>query len=191
MAFERTPEKYLVEVPDEEHMGPAMKRLNERQRRFVCALGVYGGNGTRAYMFAGFEAKAEGSAAVGAHRLLAKDYIKDAIREEAERRMDWSTLLVVSGLIELAMPENTDKSSRMKALLALADRNGFHAKSEHLIIHEDRRTTKEIINSIAQIAVRNGLDPKQLLGSAMPAPDIVDAQFEEVPAGADGIEDLL
>lgn len=190
MAFERTPEKYLVEVPDEEHMGPAMKRLNERQRRFVCALGVYGGNATRAYLFAGFSAN-ENSAQALSSRLLAKDYIKDAIREEAERRMDWSTLLVVSGLIELAMPENTDKSSRMKALLALADRNGFHAKSEHLIIHEDRRTTKEIISSIAAIAQRNGLDPKQLLGSAMPAQEIVDAQFEEVPAGADGIEDLL
>jgi hypothetical protein len=189
MSFSRTTEKYLIEVPDEDHMGPAMKRLNDRQRRFVCAMSVYGGDVTRAYVFAGYDIKTPGALKACASRLHNNAQIIDALQEEARRRLDYSHLVTVSGLVELALPSNTDKSSRLKALLALADRTGMHAKSEQLVVHEDRRTTKELLDAIAQIAVRNGLDPAQLLGHKRP--DVIDAEYEEVPAGTDGIEDLF
>lgn len=190
MAFSRTAEQYLIEVPDEEHMGPAMRRLNERQRRFVCAMSVYGGDQTRAYVFAGYDVKTPGAIKACASRLHNDARIKEAIAEEAQRRLDYSHLVTASGLIELALPSNTDKSTRLKALLALADRTGMHAKSEHVVIHEDRRTTKELLDAIGQLALRNGLDPKQLLGTARA--EVIDAEYEEVPAGGDeGIEDLL
>lgn len=192
MPIEKTAEGWAVEVPDEDHMGPAMKRLNERQRRFVCALGVYGGNQVGAYMFAGYNSSNENSAHAAASRLSSTENVQEAIREEAWRRMNYSTLLGVCGMIELASPTNSDKATRLKAIDMLTQRNGFHAKSEHHVIVEDRRSTKELLEAISTLAIRNGIDPKLLVGEkiAALAPPI-DAEFEEVPAGADGIEDLL
>lgn len=191
MPFERTSENYVIEMPDEEHMGPAMKRLNERQRRFVCALSVYGGDMTRAYVFAGYDVTTRGAASACASRLHSNDLVKEAIREESWRRLDYSSLVAVSGMIELAMPTNTDKASRLKAIDMLSKRNGFHEKTEHLVVHEDRRTTKEILSAIDGVARRLGLDPAQLLGHKREAVEVIDAEYEEVPAGTDGIEDLF
>lgn len=192
MAIEKTPEGWAVEVPDEDHMGPAMKRLNERQRRYVCALGVYGGNQIAAYTFAGYICSNDNSAHASASRLANTEAVQEAIREEAWRRMNYSTLLGVCGMIELASPSNPDKASRLKAIDMLTKRNGFHEKSEHLVVHEDRRTTKELMDAISTLAIRNGLDPKMLTGNNAPQlPAPIDAEFEEVSAGSDGIEDLL
>lgn len=185
MPFEKSPEGWVIEVPDEEHMGPAMKRLNERQRRYVAALAVYGGNQTLAYQFAGYDVTNNNSARAASSRLSNSADIKEAIREEAWRRLDSSSLLAISGLIELAMPDNTDKTSRLKAIDMLTKRNGFHEKTEHLVTHQDNRTTKELVDFIQSMTARLGLGaPKQLT--------VIDTTAEEVIApSTDGIEDLF
>ena len=183
MSFERTAENFVVELPDEDHMGPAMKRLNERQRRFVCALSVFGGDQTRAYEWAGYGGNNAAQRA-NASRLANNDDVREAIREEAWRRLDYSSILAVSTMIELASPSNPDKATRLKAADMLSKRTGFHEKSEMLVVHEDRRTTKELIEFIQATAARLGVTP--LLGLDKPA--VVDAEFTEVP---DELKDLM
>lgn len=186
MPFEKTEEGWLVEMPDEEHMGPAMRRLNERQRRFVCALSVFGGDQPKAYVFAGYETKNARSASAAASRLSNSDDVKEAIKEEAWRRLDYASILAVSTMVELSSPSNPDKAIRLKAANMLADRTGFHAKTEHHIVHEDRRTTKELLEFIQTTAARLGVT--HALG--LPAP-VVDAEYEEVVEDATGLEDIL
>lgn len=183
MAYEKTDENYLIELPPEDQMGPAMRRLNERQRRFVCALSVFGGDQTRAYVFAGYDTTNQRSATAASSRLANTDDIKEAIKEEAWRRLDYSSLLAISTMIELASPSNPDRAIRLKAADMLSKRNGFHEKTEHLVVHEDRRTTKELIEFIQTTAARLGVTP---MLAHMP---VIDTTAEEVVP--DELEGLL
>lgn len=168
----------LVEVPPVEMMGPAMRALNERQRRFVCALAVLGGEQREAYVWAGYEAKTVASQDAAASQLAARPDVQEAIKEEALRRLDSYALMAVSTLGTLASPRSTAKDSvKLAAANSLLDRiGGFAGKTEHKIVIKDDRTTNDIIASIRQLAAANGLDAGKLLG----APEPVDAEFTEV-----------
>jgi len=169
-------------------MGPAMRALNERQRYFVCALMVYGGEQSEAYRAAGYNVTTDNSAGASASRLARSDGIVAAIKEEAMRRLDSAPALAVSTLVELASYKNNDDKVRLKAANSILDRvGGFAGKTEHNIIIKDDRTTAELIDFIKATAAANGLDAHQLLG--LPAP--IDAEFSEVDAGREGLEDLL
>lgn len=183
--YEKTEEGWLIELPPEDQMGPAMRRLNERQRRYVCALSVFGGDQSRAYVFAGYNTKTPHATAVSASRLANSDDIKEAIKEEAWRRLDYSSVLAISTMLELASPSNPDKAIRLKAADMLSKRTGFHEKTEHLVVHEDRRTTKELIEFISGMTKKLGLEHQV----ALPVIDVT-AEVVSVPS-ADGIEDLL
>lgn len=182
-------------VPSEDQLGPAMLRLTHLQRRFVTGLSVWGGNATEAARWAGYSDNSEQGLRVVASKTLNLDYVKEAIREEAWRRMDESALLAVSTVVRIAM-NSTDDKIALKASELLMDRTGFHAKSEHLVTIEDRRTTKELIDFIKDRAAAHGLDANQLLG-LKPEPaqltgPVLEAEFSEVPAdGRDGLEDIL
>lgn len=163
--------------PDEEHMGAAMRKLNPRQRRFVCALAIYGGDQQAAYAYAGYHSKDSNVAGAASSRLANSADVVEAIKEEAWRRLDTSTLLAVSGLIELASCRNEDKATRIKAQNSLLDRvKGFAGKSEHTVFVKDERTTAELVSLIKELAAPNGLKADELLG--LPAP--IDAVYEEV-----------
>lgn len=171
-------------------MGPAMLRLTPMQRRFVVGLSVWGGVATEAARWAGYSAKSEQSLRVQAHQTINLAYVKEAIKEEAWRRLDESSLLAVSTVIRIAMNSPDDKVA-LAAAEKLLDRTGFHAKSEHTVIVKDGRTTQELIAFIEAAAARNGMDANKLLGRKPPQ-DVVDAEYVEVPAAdASGLEDLL
>lgn len=178
----------LIEVPPEDMMGPAMRELNERQRKYVCALAVTGGAHREAYVWAGYEGKSLNSLNAGACQLHARPDVQRAIKEEALRRLDSSSLMAVSTLAELASPKSTAKASvRLAAANSLLDRiGGFAGKTEHQIVIKDERTTNDILASIRQLAKENGLDPSRLLGGP-----VIDAEFVEVPMSNEGLEDLL
>jgi phage terminase small subunit len=158
----------------EYRLGSRMRALNERQRRFVEAL--FGGghaNHTQAALIAGYTGDNE-TVRVTAHRLAHDDKIRAAILEEAQRRMDSSGALVASVLIEIASdPTHKD---RLKAALALADRIGLHARTEHKITveHQDDKGKIELIKHLAD---KLGIDPGKLLGRAA---EPVDVEFSEV-----------
>lgn len=178
----------LVEIPPLEMMGPAMRALNERQRRFVCALGVTGGEQREAYVWAGYTAKNDNTASACASRLAASEDVKEAIREEALRRLDSSALLAVSTLVGIAGPRSTSKDrDKISAANSLLDRvGGFAGKTEHKIIIKDERTNAELIEFIKEKAALAGLDARKLLG--MP---VIDATYEEVTPSSEGLEDVL
>lgn len=178
----------LIEIPPVDMMGKAMLALNERQRRFVCALAVTGGAQREAYLWAGYEAKGIASQDACASQLAARGDVQAAIKEEALRRLDSYALMAVSTLGEICSPMSTAKTrDRLAAAGMLLDRiGGFAGKTEHQIVIRDERTTNQIMDSIRQLAAANGIDASKLL-----APPIVDAEFVEVNPGADGLEDLL
>lgn len=179
----------LVEVPPEDMMGPAMRQLNDRQRRFVCALAVTGGDHREAYVWAGYDCKNPNSQSAAASRLAALPYVEEAMKEEALRRLKGSAIMAVSTLVQIAGPRSVSKDKdKIAASIALLDRvKGFAGKTEHTIIHAlDEKTADELIDFIRLTAKENGLDANKLLGH-MP---VIDAEFEEVPSAV-GIEDLL
>lgn len=174
----------LIDVPPEDQMGPAMLRLNRRQRIFVCALAVFGGDQTAAYKHAGYECSNDRSAQAASSRLANAEDIIQAIREESLRRINSATLLAVSTLVEMASPRNADQRLRRQAAVDILDRTNFNPKTEHTIIIKDDRTTAELIESITQLANANGLDPRKLL---MQDP-IIDTVAVDVSPSVDELE---
>lgn len=168
----------LIEVPPEDQMGPAMRQLNERQRRFVCALAVFGGDQSRAYMDAGYDIKSEGARRACASRLANTALVVEAIREESLRRINSATLLAVSTMVELASPaHNSDKRLRLKAAEEILNRTGFHGTSEQRIVIKDDRTVQELVDFIKANASLAGMSAGQLLGQK---PAAIDAEFEVI-----------
>src|ERR1035437_9648646 len=75
-----------VEVPHLDDCGPAMRALTEKQRRYVCALGVFGNSMGVAYQWAaGITNKEVGRAS--ASRLGGQQKIKDAIKEHYQGKL--------------------------------------------------------------------------------------------------------
>lgn len=169
---------YAITVPPVEVLGPAMRVLNDRQRMFVCALAVYGGDQKEAYRCAGYDVKTDASAQAASSRLANSAPVVEAIKEEALRRLDSASMLAVSTLVELAGVKTSDNKVRLNAANSLLDRiGGFAGKTEHKIIIKDDRTTQELIDFIRETAIANNLDPAKLLGGS----SIVDAEYTEVP----------
>lgn len=178
-------------MPSEDQFGPAMLRLTPMQRRFVVGLSVWGGNATEAARWAGYASATENSLRVQAHTTAHLEHVKAAIKEEAWRRLDESSLLAVSTLVRICM-NSTDDKVALAAAEKLMDRTGFHAKSEHTVIVKDGRTTQELVAFIEAAAARNGMDANKLLGRPAPQLPVIDAECEEVPAmSSDGLDDLL
>lgn len=176
-------------MPSEDQFGPAMLRLTPLQRRFVVGLSVWGGNATEAARWAGYSSRSEQSLRVQAHQTIHLDYVKEAIKEEAWRRMDESALLAVSTVVQICM-SSTDDKVRLAAAEKLLDRTGFHAKSEHTVTVKDGRTTQELVAFIEAAALRHGMDPNKLLGRQAPQLEVIDVEAEVVGSD-DGIGDLL
>lgn len=168
----------LIEVPPEDQMGPAMRQLNERQRRFVCALAVFGGDQRQAYLHAGYSVQTPGAIQACASRLSNTALVVEAIREESLRRINSATLLAVSTMVELASPlNNPDKRLRLKAAEEILNRTGFHGTSEQRIVIKDDRTVAELVEFIKANASLAGMNAAQLLGQK---PAAVDAEFTVV-----------
>lgn len=177
MAFQDPRE--LIQVPAYEQQGPAMRALTEIQRRFVCALAVYGGNQREAARWAGYSASNENTLHAGASRAANLPAIRMAVDEESRRRLDQASIIAVSTLVELAAANScADAKTRLKASEMILDRTGFHGKTEHLVVHEDKRTSAELIKFIQERGAANNIDVNKWLG--LPAPAVMDAEFSEV-----------
>ena len=124
----------LIEDLDEATLGPAMLRCTLMQRRFVMANLILGGkNMRRAAMMAGYSGN-EATLAVTGFRTAHIQYVQDAIREEAQKRMSAASIEAVSTVMDIAGGNITAPPSvRLAASLALMDRTGLHAKTEHSV----------------------------------------------------------
>lgn len=173
-----------IEVPDEYVLGPAMQRLNERQRHFVTAMIEYGGTSySRAARAAGYS---EATVLHHAHKMAHDESIQAAIKEEAVRRLNTGALMAVKTVLIIMEDPTTEKKDRLKAAEMIMNRTGMHATSEHkvAVTHKDE-TPSELVKRIESMARGLGLDPKKLLGNAA-----IDAEFEEV-VEEDSLDDIL
>ena len=169
---------------DPADLGEAMQVLTDTQRRYVIALVTQGGQKANlAYQLA--TGCTPENANKNAWRMNVP-HVMAAIREEADRRLRSGAILGASVLVDIA--EDTQHKDRFKAASRLLDHAGLIVATEHKVTVEDRRSTDEILKSIARIASENKLDLGQVIKDA-----VVDADFEvieNVKPDMTGLEDI-
>jgi hypothetical protein len=167
-------------MSDEDDFGPAMTALSERQRLFVLAMiEVPGCSHAAAARRAGYSDVAEGAKVTG-HRLAHHSGVQAAIREEAGKRLNASSLTAAGVLLSLLTDEAIEPKDRIKAAGMLLDRSGFGA-AQTINVNKTvtDRTGAGMLERIRALAAANGLDPVKLLGGN--APPVVEGEFSEVP----------
>src|SRR5208282_3925125 len=172
-------------VPGEDlsEFGPAMQALTTLQRAFVGAYLEYPtASATAIAEHAGYAGSRETLRGVG-HRNMHHETVIAAINEEASKRLRSAGLVAVSAVTEIAL--NPQHKDHLKAALAIMDRTGHHALSEHKVTVDDKRpqSRKELVEAVIQVAREAGLDDdavKKLTGC-----DIVDADFVEMDDSVD------
>ena len=171
-----------TELTEIEEYCPAMSALTALQREFVyqwCEHPNY--NGAQLVAAAGFQGNAN-TLRVTAHRLTHDEKILAAMNEEAGKRIKTGGLIGVQAIIKIAL--NEQHKDHLKAALALLDRTGFHALTEHKVTVDDKRpqTKAELVEAVRRVAAEAGLTAdaaEKLIGQG--ATDVVDATFEEIP----------
>lgn len=180
-------------MSDEAKFGPAMRALTTRERLFVIALVESGMNQSKAYIAAGYSASSVSVITAESSRIAHRPKVILAMREEAERRLTQGALLAAVAIMEIAGdPMHKD---RFKAASRLLDQNGLVVTTKHEVHIRDDRTTQQLIDKATDLATRLGMDPAKLLGTykqtpQLPAPEPIDAEFEEI-GSTEGLEDLL
>ena len=200
----------LVNIPH--NLGPRMSTLSEKQQRFVMAMIQTGGNRVRSALLAGYGEKSGTpdqryrAAAMTGSRLAHDEDIIAAVQEQAEKMMKAGAIKAAAVMIELM--DSPDPKVRQKAAsetLAISGIQGI-AKQEIKVEHSNQ-STAELLKFIKDAAREQGLDPRKLLGQVGVDPNILDAEFTEVPkstatfnenqddqtkiSSSDGLEDLL
>lgn len=172
-----------VQVPSKSECGPAMRALNENQRRFVAALGVFGNNRTWAYQWAYGSENAK-SAQVASSRLHDQEKIKAAINEHyLDKRTTVMPAMITDTLLELMGPQNLDDKSKLKAVqLAIELVPGMKAAVQmELTVHHKL--------SLPELEAKARRLQEQLALPQLPEQPIVDAEFTEVTD--DDLADIL
>lgn len=168
-------------MPEPDELGPCMRALNERQRKFVV-LYFHTGSRERAALQAGYAGGTEDDRArnllgVSAYSVWHQPKVQAAIKEFGEQ-------CVLAGLVPMAFTalEEALKLGDVKEKTAAAkivmDRTGFHAKSETIVRQPDRSRVDQI-KEIVRLCKLQGIDPRTLIGGAV---DFVDADFEVIDA---------
>lgn len=167
----------LDPLADEECLGPAMRALDERRRRFVRAAIMYPtAKDWQIARAAGYKDGSNGSLRVAAHRCFHDEKVLAAISEEAARKLRASAFLGAAVLANIARdPKHPDQ---LKAATALLNRIGFHEKTEQVVNVNHRDMTGEaMVARIEALASRLGLDARPLLG--VNAPTLIEGEVIE------------
>lgn len=166
-----------VDIPLDYKCGPAMRKLNDRQRAFVVAMLDFGGlDNTKAAEAAGYSAGDRNSLRRVAYRLAHDPDIQEAIKEEGQNRLNSSGIMAVNTLLEIANDAGTEKKDKLKAIEMIMNRIGMSAKTEHNVnVTRKDLTSDEMIKRIGMLAGKLGVDPQKLLGGPP-----VDAEFTEI-----------
>ena len=170
------PQKELTGLLREIELGPAMRRLNEKQQNFVYAMIEFGGlNNSKAAQAAGYEGGPD-SLKVTGYRLAHDSKIQEAMREMGPRMLNAGLFIAARFVLETIDNPQIDTKDRLKAAEMVMNRTGMHATSEHkvAVTHKDE-TSDEMIKRIEALSKNLGIDSKKLLGN------IIEAEFEEVP----------
>ena len=165
---------------DTGRLGPAMEALPPRMRQFVMAIIQTGCTNAKAADLAGYQGGPDTWKAMG-WRLAHDSRVQAAIQEEAAKLIRTSAVMAIGVVQDIARNPNVDPKDRLKAALAILDRSGLHAHTEHTLKVEHQPSESETLRQIKELAERLGVDPVQFLGRYGYA---VDADFTVVtPAG--------
>ncbi len=158
-----------------EDVGPKLLALpTVGLRRFVLAYTRNGGNAVQAST----EAGSHGPKMYG-HRALLRNDVQEAVSEVMQARLKEMSPAAVAALGNLIADVNHKDHS--KAIFAVLDRTGFHAKSEHKSTVE-HVADKDVLAEIKKLASELGMDAMQqrkLIGYDAKLP-VLDAVVEDV-----------
>jgi phage terminase small subunit len=166
-----------------------MEALTDMQRQFVLALIQSGCSQSKAAELAGYRGGPNTWKAVG-WKLAHDARVQAAIHEEAQKLIRTTSVMAIKVIEELASNPKVKPEVRLKAATELLNRSGLHAHSEHIVKVEHQLDERQQIERVRELALRLGMDPRAVLGSA----GIVDAEFEVISGpefSSAGLEDLL
>lgn len=176
----------ILEIPDDSHLGPAMRKLTPRRRAFVLAALVTGEQKfTNLAKMAGFQGSDETLRAYG-HKLAHSDDIIEASREESQRRMQSATIMATSQLVSIAA--DAGRKDQLKAIEMILNRTGLHAITESHAVVEHKSSNASTVKQIVDMCQKLGIDPRKLLGSAGV---VIDAEFTVVEPKSDSADPKL
>jgi phage terminase small subunit len=177
----------LVGEIDEGSLGPAMRALTPKQRRFVLELqrGPAGyGSAVRDIRAAGYGTPTSSSTAmrVEANRVLHNPKVQDALREVGGKIIRAEAFEAIQTTAAIA--RNPKHKDCLKANLALMDRGGFAPETTHHVevAHSHKHAieaTPAVLERIRQLALAAGLNPQAL-------PPTIDVTSEEITEGEHG-----
>lgn len=165
-----------------------MSALNAMQRRFVLAYIALGQNGFSdnglAAKEAGYSAASAVSLRVTGHRLAHDTRVQAAIMEETHKRVCLAAAVVATPvLIEIALNKDLGPLPRIRAALALCDRGGMPAQTEHKVTVQHSVNTEKMELLASRLAAELGIDPARLIGVNRSAGLMIEADAVEVLAG--------
>lgn len=166
------------QIDADARLGPAMSALSPRMQQFVLALIQTGCSQAKAAELAGYQGGPKTWKAMG-WRLAHDSRVQAAIHEEAAKLIRSSSVMAIGVIQDIAKDPTVDAKDRLKAALAILDRSGLHAHSEHKVTVEHHPNQEEMLLRIKEMAGRLGLDPVKLLGKYG---IVTDAEFSVVGA---------
>jgi len=195
-----------LSTPDDEgRLGPAMRLLTDRQRRFVYAMCRPGPGGdlnhTEAAEIAGYIGDRATLQTTGS-RLYHDEKVRAGMLEVGFAKMGGAVPMAVSMLIQIATT-SLKETNRMKAAGMILNRAGLPEVSKHEVKVTRELTQEEKIEKAIRLAKALGLDPRQMLGNIgiqLPSPDNSsafpllegpEALEVENSTTSEGLEDIL
>jgi hypothetical protein len=154
----------MIELSPDFQWGPRMAALTPQQRRYVMAMASDPfGNPTQWARLAGYSDVKE-AAKVRGHELSHNPEVEKAVQEFSKTALGTlGPMLATAGLLRIARSKS--HPDHLKALLAIANRAGLHETTEHRVqVQHTDLTGQAIINRIAALAAKHGLDQAKLIG---------------------------
>lgn len=163
-----------------EELGPAMAALTEKQRAFVRHAIADPLAPRREWALAAGYSDASDGAKVTACQLMQNEKVLDALTEETRKRVRFGGWIGIEGLIDIARLK--DHPKRFDACVALADRGGFTAKTEHKLTVE-HVSDGRIVEIAARFAAEFCIDRQRLVGGNVIEGKVVSRETEEASDG--------
>lgn len=161
-----------------EAYGPAMRDLNEQQRKFVEMAMLHPlAKDWQIAKAAGYSHRSHGALRVTAHRLFHNPKVLAAIKELTDGEIRGSGLLALAAMKTIARTMN--HKDQLKAAVTLAGLAG-HTVEQRINVNQTITDTsaKSILEEIRQLAAMTGVPLDRLLGKP-----VIEAEFSEVKDG--------
>ena len=166
----------IMPEPEFDSLGPCMKVLTDKQRRFVIAW-CHTGNRELSAKLAGYAGEiGETKLDVGAFRAWHHPQVQEAIREHSRNTLA-SFLPAASQAIQQGL-ELGEIKDRAALAVKIFERSGlgFNQMMEHKVTHVDE-SREDVIKELIKIAKRRGQDPTELIGNAA---EFIEGEYQEV-----------